>query len=84
MFECKWLRSHGNSYIKPLLEIEIQVAIACVCFNLSFFFLDFIYLFLERGERREKKRVKTSNVWLPFVYSELGMYLHPEMCPDWK
>ena len=29
------------------------------------FFKDFIYLFLERGEGREKERERNINVWLP-------------------
>ena len=32
------------------------------------FFKDFIYLFLERGERREKGRERNINVWLPLAH----------------
>ena len=35
------------------------------------FFLDFIYLFLERGERKEKEE-RNINVWLPLVRPLLG------------
>ena len=36
--------------------------------NLCFFFWkDFIYLFLERWERKEKERERNINVWLPHV-----------------
>ena len=31
------------------------------------FFKDFIYLFLERGEGREKERERNINVWLPLA-----------------
>ena len=31
------------------------------------FFKDFIYLFLERGEGREKERERNINVWLPLT-----------------
>ena len=37
-----------------------------------FFFKDFIYLFLERGERKEKEREWNINVWLPLVCSPTG------------
>ena len=39
-----------------------------------FFFKDFIYLFLERGEGREKKRERNSNVWLPLMCPLLGTW----------
>ena len=32
-----------------------------------FYFKDFIYLFLERGERREKERERNISVWLPLM-----------------
>ena len=31
-------------------------------------FKDFIYLFLERGEGREKKKERNINVWLPLMH----------------
>ena len=34
---------------------------------LYFIFKDFIYLFLERGEGREKERERNINVWVPFA-----------------
>ena len=41
-------------------------------FSLVYFLKDFIYLFLERGEGREKERERNINVWLPLVRSPLG------------
>ena len=35
---------------------------------------DFIYLFLERGERREKERERNINVWLPLMRPLLGTW----------
>ena len=32
----------------------------------------FIYLFLERGEGREKEKERNSDVWLPLVHPLLG------------
>ena len=38
------------------------------------FLKDFIYSFLERGERREKERERNNNVWLPLVHPLLGTW----------
>ena len=35
---------------------------------------DFIYLFHERGERREKEREGNISVWLPLVCPQLGIW----------
>ena len=37
-------------------------------------FKDSIYLFLERGEGREKEREKNTNVWLPLEHPLLGTW----------
>ena len=47
-----------------------------------FFFKDFIYLFLEKGERKEKERERNINVWTPLVCTG-NLALNPGMCPDW-
>ena len=46
---------------------------------------DFIYLFLERGQGRDKERERNINVWL-FLTGPLGGDLasKPGMCPDWE
>ena len=47
------------------------------------FFKDFIYLFLERGERREEERERNINVWLPLTRPLLGdLAWNPGLCPD--
>ena len=44
-------------------------------FSLSFFFFkDFIYLCLVRGERREKEKERNISVWLPLVCLLLGTW----------
>ena len=49
------------------------------------FFKDFIYLFLDRGEGREKERERNINVWLPLAHSAPGNWAHnPGMFPDWE
>ena len=40
--------------------------------ELFFFKKDFIYLFLERGEGREKERGRNIKVWLPLICPLLG------------
>ena len=41
---------------------------------LSFFFKDIIYLFLEKGEGREKERERNINVWFPLMHPLLGTW----------
>ena len=38
------------------------------------FFKDFIYLFLERREGREKEKERNINVWLPLMWPPLGTW----------
>ena len=47
----------------------------------TFFFLkDFIYLFLEREEGREKERERNVNVWLPLTWPPLGTWPATQEC----
>ena len=41
---------------------------------------DFIYVFLERGEGREKERGRNINVWLPLVCPLLGTWPATQAC----
>ena len=41
---------------------------------------DFIYLFLERGEGKEKKRERNINVWLPLMHHLLGTWPETQAC----
>ena len=41
---------------------------------------DFIYLFLERGEGREKERERNINVWLPLACPLLGTWPVTQAC----
>ena len=43
-------------------------------------FKDFIYLFLERGEGREKERTRNTNVCLPLAYPLLGTWPTTQAC----
>ena len=57
--------------------------IPILLFTLFFFFLDFIYLFLDRVEGREKDR--SINMWLPLMRPLLGTWPATQgMCPDWE
>ena len=48
----------------------------------TFFFFKkhFIYLFLERGEEREKEQERNINVWLPLVHPQLGTWPATQTC----
>ena len=46
----------------------------------SFLKKDFIYLFLERGEGREKERERNINVWLPLACPLLGTWPTTQAC----
>ena len=45
-----------------------------------FFFKDFIYLFLETGERREKEKERNVNVWLPLTCHPFGTGPATQVC----
>ena len=50
-----------------------------------FYFKDFIYFFLERGEGKEKERERNINVWLPLIYAPYGdLACNSGLCPDWE
>ena len=49
-----------------------------------FFFLDFIYLFLDRREGTEKDKKKSINVWLPLMPLTESLAHNPGQCPDWE
>ena len=40
----------------------------------KFFLKDFIYLFLERGEGKEKERERNISMWVPLVCPLLGIW----------
>ena len=65
----------ASSHIKIMKEKYLFV----VLMNLVFF-KDFIYLFLEREEGKEKERERNINVW-PHTG---GLTCNPGMCPDWE
>ena len=44
------------------------------------FFKDFIYLYLERGEGREKERKRNINVWLLLARPLLGTWPATQVC----
>ena len=41
---------------------------------------DFIYLFLERGDGREKERERNINMWLPLIRPLLGTWCTTHTC----
>ena len=53
---------------------------ASIYTGLPFFFSDFIYLFLERGEGKEKERERNIHVWLPLVRPLVGSWPATQAC----
>ena len=55
-----------------------------ITFNKIFYifkrFYLFIYLFLERGEGREKERERNISVWLPLTHPILGTWPATQAC----
>ena len=50
-----------------------------------FYFLKRCYLFLEKGEGREKERERNINVWLPLRCPQLGTWPTTQACAlDWE
>ena len=45
-----------------------------------YFLKDFIYLFLDRGERKEKERERNINVWLPIMHPLLWTWPATQAC----
>ena len=48
--------------------------------ELPFVFKDFMYLFLDRGEAKEKERETNINVWLPLMRPLLGTWPATQVC----
>ena len=80
---CQWKWESKN----PLLH-KINENTSKNCQNHFFktlkidhrFFKGFIYLFLERGEGREKKRQRTIDVWLPLARPPLWTWPTTQAC----
>ena len=51
-----------------------------LCSLVDFFFLKIIYLFLDKGEGREKERERNISVWLPLPCSLLGTLPATQAC----
>ena len=54
--------------------------VVCHCGVFLYFFKDFIYLFLERGEGWETERKRNINVWLPLMCPLLGTWPTTQAC----
>ena len=53
-------------------------------YNFTFLKKDFIYLFLDRGEGREKEKEGNINVWLLLTRPLPGTWPATQACPDWE
>ena len=85
---CRTSAQPGNLWSRPLplnLTLGSMVSLGTVLYvpdtalllwfysDTLFFFSDFIYLFLDRGEGRETVRQR-NHVWLPFIHPHLGTW----------
>ena len=61
------------------------VTMTCFFIPMAKIFLkDFIYLLLDRGERREKERERNINLLPPIHALTRDLAHNPGMCPDWE
>ena len=61
-------------------QLCFLVSFSSLLFSWFIYFKDFIYLFLERGEKREKEKEGNINVWLPLPCSLLGTWPATQAC----
>ena len=75
--ECEIVSENSSS-------VTLKCAGLCVFISVGLLhvhdFEDFIYLFLERGEGREKERERHTNVWLPLARPLLGTRPTTQAC----
>ena len=64
-----------------LLNVSLMGCSSVPYVMINVFFKDFIYLLLERGERREGEREGNISVWLPLMQPLLGTRLKPRHVP---
>ena len=76
-FTC-WWEAIRQSRVAPLLVkcLSCRAVAELHSDNCDLALFYFNYLFLEKGEGREKERERTINVWLPAMC--------PGMCPNWE
>ena len=64
--------------------LESRLRGSCPDFTAKDFKKKLFYLFIFRGERREKERERNINLWLPLMSPYWGPDCKPGMCPDWE
>ena len=67
-------------FIQPLSLNHISIPNLHIAWHWGFFFKDFIYLFLDRRERREKERDRNINMWLLLMHLLLGTWPATQAC----
>ena len=79
--------SPGGGVRERQLHIDVSLPLFLPHFpslQKNLFFKDFIYLFLERGERRRKRGKETSMCGC-LSHAPIGdLAINPGMCPDWE
>ena len=69
-----WLkRKHENLFYYPIPTLALLL-------YFQYFLKDFISLFFDRGEGREKERERNINVWLPLMRPQVGTWPATQAC----
>ena len=71
----------SNFRIRAFLCLQHQACTSSSLCSFPSLFKDFIYLFLDRREGREKGRERNISVWLPLTYLPLGTQQQPKHVP---
>ena len=67
----------GVDRVRMIRERAFQVSLYICIYILKILFY---YLFLERGEGREKERERNTNMWLPLKCPQLGTWPATQAC----
>ena len=79
--------SKNESCVLTFFFCKLTVHFKCMhgIIKCTVFLKDFIYLFLERGEGREKEMERNISVWLPLMRPLLGIWPATQACAlDWE
>ena len=86
--DLEWILSHcwlcaisstGKREIDKSLHYFNFLIFSCLLL-LGIFLKDFIYLFLETGQVKERERERNINLWLPLLYPWLGSWPATQAC----
>ena len=86
--KCSYFREICKKFYNFHVLVHLNMTknhwIKMLIFNSSYFFKDFIYLFLERGKEGEREGEKHQCVVASHVSPTGDLAHNPGMCPDWE